>query len=91
MGAFFQRLSKGTAITFNNSFGGQLKSKFCIPYRAHAATFGGVSYICLLVFTPELEGQSSPLPWKPLTGQQVSFLWCMSVPLLAMKILADFF
>ncbi|CAL8175158.1 unnamed protein product [Prunus armeniaca] len=24
-----------------------------------------------LVFTPELEGQSSSLPWKPLTGQQI--------------------
>ncbi|CAL2239914.1 unnamed protein product [Prunus armeniaca] len=42
IGAFFQRLSKGTAITFNNSFGGQLKSKFCIPFGAHAAAFGGV-------------------------------------------------
>ncbi|KAH0973937.1 hypothetical protein GBA52_015836 [Prunus armeniaca] len=39
MGAFFQRLSKGTAITFNNSFGGQLKSKFCIPFGAHTAAF----------------------------------------------------
>ncbi|CAL8167854.1 unnamed protein product [Prunus armeniaca] len=43
------------------------------------------------VFIPEMEGQSSPLPWKPLIGQQLSFVWCMSVPLLAIKILADFF
>ncbi|CAL8162935.1 unnamed protein product [Prunus armeniaca] len=42
-------------------------------------------------FTPVVEGQSSPLPCEPLTGQQVSFLWCASVPLLAMKILADLF
>ncbi|CAL9002534.1 unnamed protein product, partial [Prunus brigantina] len=41
------RLSKGTAITSNNSFGGQLNSRFCIPFGAHAATFGGVSYLCL--------------------------------------------
>ena len=26
-----------------------------------------------------------------MTGQQVSFLWCASVPLLALKILVDFF
>ncbi|CAL9020914.1 unnamed protein product [Prunus brigantina] len=37
MDVFFQRLSKGTAIT--NSFGGRLKSKFCIPFGAYAAAF----------------------------------------------------
>ncbi|KAL6294025.1 hypothetical protein ACE6H2_002167 [Prunus campanulata] len=42
MAAFFQRLDKATAITLNNSFEVQLKSKFCIPFRAHAAAFGGV-------------------------------------------------
>ncbi|BBG97294.1 iron-regulated transporter 1 [Prunus dulcis] len=51
--------------------------------------------VVVLVFSvigtiKSLKSVNSLLSRKPLTGQQVNFLLCASMPLLAMKILADF-
>ncbi|CAL2239520.1 unnamed protein product [Prunus armeniaca] len=59
--------------------------------RARAEDSAEAWLFTLFVITHVVEGQSFPLPCEPLAGQQVSFLWCMSVPLLAMKILTDLF